>query len=650
MFNKPPSQSNRHPRILLIGQPNSGKSTLFNQVAGYRSISSNFAGATTEFTKSHFSIHDKTFDLFDLPGIYSLTSGDKASEESLARILDQDVDLIVNVVDASLLSRSLELTLQLLELGKPIILCLNMMDEAQRKGICIDHANLQKILAIPIVATIASKGQGIEELFDTIHQVVHHSFRPKFLELSKHVEDTITSLARIVQKHFKHHNGLSARTLAIKLLEGDRFFRRLLGAIPPDLGSQISDYQRLLERAHGQDAESVIASERHALAMNVFEKVAVVQHTKRSRRDRIDDFLMDPFWGYIAMIAILFTFFNVVFKFGAALESPVLQGTDWVIQRLTVLFPAESLIHHIMAGILQGIGGGLAIVFPYLIPFLMGIALLEDLGYLPRVAFLMDSLMHKIGLHGTAIIPTILGYGCSVPAIMATRVLPSSRDRFIATVVAALVPCSARMTLIMGLVGYYLGGTVALLVYLLNALVVAIIGTILSRLLPEDTPGMVLEMPSYKYPNFKVIVAKTWLRLKDFIIIAWPLLIVGSLILGLSDWFHLSTVINTIFQPITMVLGLPRELGITLIFGILRKELSLLMLFQALGTPQVTDVLTHDQIMIFTLFVVFYIPCLATLGIMGKEIGWKKTLFTILLTLSLALMISVAARALLAIF
>ena len=227
---------------------------------------------------------------------------------------------------------------------------------------------------------------------------------------------------------------------------------------------------------------------------------------------------------------------------------------------------------------------------------------------------------------------------------MATRILSSPRDRFIASVIAVIIPCSARMVVIMGLVGYYFGGNAAFAIYVLNIFVVSILGMILSKLMPEDTPGMILEIPSYHRPKASVVLAKTWLRLKDFIIIAWPLLIVGSLILGLAEWYNLDDFINLLVRPITYILDLPIQVGTTLIFGVLRKELSMLMLYQALGTENVAAVMTSTQILVFTLFVVFYIPCLATLGVMGKEIGWKKTWIATGITFFLALAIAFAGR------
>jgi ferrous iron transport protein B len=252
--------------------------------------------------------------------------------------------------------------------------------------------------------------------------------------------------------------------------------------------------------------------------------------------------------------------------------------------------------------------------------------------------------MHRIGLHGKAVIPAVLGYGCNVPAVMATRILESSRDRFIASVIATMVPCAARMTIIFGLVGYYLGGNAALGIYLLNLIVIAVSGTILSRLLPEVTPGMILEIPKYQVPRIRQALLKTWLRLKDFIIIAWPLLIIGSVVLGLAEYFKWTVTINRLLSPITSLLGLPNQVGMTLIFGVLRKELSMLMLFQAMGTDDLLTVMTQGQILIFTVFVVFYIPCVATIGVLYKQVRWRATAAIVGFTFITALFMGLLTR------
>ena len=632
-----------HPEIVLIGQPNCGKSTIFNSVAGYRSISTNFPGATVEYTRSHVAVNGRKCNLVDLPGIYSLIALDKAAEESKKYILDERIDVLINVVDASLLSRSLELTIQLLELNVPMILCLNMMDEAARKGINININQLAHELGIPVVPTIGSQGQGLDDLFTKAFESIHEKKNISPLLLSKHVEEKILALQLKLENKGFCKKDFNERLVAIKLLEKDPYFEELC---PTDksVRATIQALKSDLEDDHGDAPDAVIAGERHNLAMHLFEKVAHVTHAKRKWSDHLDSILMHPIGGFICMIGILLLFFTIIFRFGALVESPLLDILMRFIKLSTNSLDQTSLLYNVLYGALTGIAGGIAIVLPYLLPFLIGLAFIEDIGYLPRIAFLMDSFMHKIGLHGTAVIPVVLGYGCSVPAIMATRILVSPRDRFIASLIAILIPCSARMVVIMGLVGAYFGGLAAFGIYVLNILVVSVLGSILSRLRPEDVPGMILEMPSYHRPKIQVILAKTWLRLKDFIIIAWPLLIAGSLILSLAEWYNLDEYVNLITRPITYILDLPPQIGTTLIFGILRKELSMLMLYQALGTENVAAVLSSTQILVFTLFVVFYVPCLATLGIMGKEIGWKKTWLATGVTAVMALGIAFMGR------
>lgn len=259
----------------------------------------------------------------------------------------------------------------------------------------------------------------------------------------------------------------------------------------------------------------------------------------------------------------------------------------------------------------------------------------------------MDSIMHSIGLHGKSIIPFVLSYGCNVPAIMGVRIMERNRDRFITAVLTTLIPCAARTTIIFALVAFYLGPMRALMLYVLNLVVIAAAGKLLSRYLPDISPGMILEMPSYKMPRFSTVVRKIWFRLREFVVIAWPILIVGSLILSLLEYLQLAGLINGILSPFTSgLLGLPPEVGITLIFGILRKELTIIMLVQALGTTNFASVMTAEQMMVFTVFTLFYIPCLATLGMLRSTIGTRGMLFTLLFNTAIGTLMAVTVRAL----
>jgi len=632
-------------KIALMGQPNSGKSTIFNDVAGYKAVTSNFPGKTVEYTLTKFSLFGQTIELVDLPGTYSLTSFDLAELEARKYLLKGNVDVVINVIDASLLSRSLELTLQLLELKLPMVICLNMIDEAERKGIKIDIEKLSKILGVPVVSAIALKGKGVKELFSVAYKIGEEKRIGKTLNFSKDVEKIIDQLsAQIKEKQITQEFNVPIRFLALKYLENDSYFMENFKDIEKDIFRKINYFQNLLKEVHGRPPDVVISSERHHLSMNIYESVVSLTRPHTSLIDNLDNIFMHPIFGYVFLGLILYLFFNLVFTVGKMVEEPLLDYFYGIIPLIERSIDAETLLFSVISGIIQGLAGGIAIVLPYLFPFLFGLAILEDLGYLPRIAFLLDAFLHKIGLHGKAIIPFMLGYGCTVPAIMATRILESERDRFIASVLATMIPCAARMTIIFALVAFYISPQAALAVYILDIIVIIISGKILSHLLPEITPGMILEIPSYHTPSLKVVLAKTWLRMKEFIFVAWPLLIVGSTILSLLQYYKTDMLINNFFSPLSSLLGLPLVVGTTLIFGILRKELSMLMLIQAIGTSNVAAVMSTTQIMTFTIFIIFYIPCVATIAVLWREIGTKRTFFTIAFTFVVAIILATITR------
>ncbi|MBN1102904.1 MAG: ferrous iron transport protein B [Deltaproteobacteria bacterium] len=632
-------------KIALVGQPNCGKSTLFNHVAGYRAVVSNFAGTTVEYLCTDVCVETESFELVDLPGIYSLSS--PAKDEQLARdyLLRHKVDAVINILDASVLSRSLELTLELLDLRVPMVVCLNMMDEARRKGIQIDVEHLSKELGIPVIPTICSRGEGIPQVFQAALEAGRTGKKGRTFPLSKDVEAAVSEMTSLV-RDTAMGLGLPERLFALQLLEQDEEFEALLKENAPAILPQAERLRRQISEAHGRPPDTVISSERHSLATNLFEHVAKVKpRTKASRRDRVDRYIMHPFLGYVILALVLFLFFTLVFTFGRYTETPILGLFEGLSNYLTERLNQESLLFTVLKGLIEGFSGGVGIVLPYLIPFLLCLSLLEDVGYLPRAAFLMDSIMHRIGLHGKSIIPFVLGYGCNVPSIMGVRILETARDRFITAVLSTFIPCAARTTIIFAIVGFYLGAGRAMLLYILNLVVIAITGKILSKFLPEVTPGMILEIPSYKIPSGRAVLNKIWFRLREFIVIAWPLLIAGSIVLSLLDYLHLSGFVNGLLAPFTSaLLGLPKEVGITLIFGILRKELTIIMLVQALGTSDFAAVMTHEQMFVFTVFSLFYVPCLATLGMLRKVIGNRGMIFSLVLNTAVGTLIALIAR------
>lgn len=634
-------------KFALVGQPNCGKSTLFNQVAGYKAETGNFPGTTVTYMESKVRVLGEVVDLVDLPGSYTLAGTNPAESEVLRYLTHNPVDAIINVVDASHLSQGLNLTIELLELGRPTVVALNMMDEAARMGMQIDGPRLQELLNVDVLPLIASKGRGVRKVFTTAFEVAQNHTVPTRPKYSLDLEAAIQLILPTLKDQT---TSLQKDALAIKLLEDNA---DLLSCIEYEINGVVdavnSAKQSILDR-RGQAPIWAINAERHGLASRLTRQVVMQSERRLTGRDYFDNFLLHPFWGYVSLVVILWAFFQIIYGIGSSLEKPLLSIFDQIAFNVAGMFGPDAFISEVLVGIIQGISGGVAIVIPYLIPFLLGLSIMEDLGYLPRLAFLMDALMHRLGLHGKAIVPFILGYGCNVPAVMSTRMLEARRDRFVAATLATLVPCAARMAVVFGLVAFYLGPEIALAIYLFNLIVIAVTGRILSRLIPEVTPGLILEIPVYRLPTLKSVFRKTWFRAREFVVEAWPILIIGSVVLAILDRLNFSQWFNVLTRPITWLLGLPSAVGVPLIFGILRKELSLIMLRQALDVTDFSKGLTDVQMITFAVFVVFYVPCLATLVTLKKELNTRDMLSIAGLTVIIAMIAALMARGIAVIF
>ena len=618
-------------RVALVGQPNSGKSTLFNALVGLRTVASNFPGTTVEVARGRAGARGRVVEFFDLPGTYSLFSSDPAETVTREFLREGEIDVVVHVADASLLCRSLELTLELGELGLPMVLCLNMMDEAEHKGLKVDMAKLEEKLGIPVVTTVANRGVGLQGLLRSISRA-----RPARTFAYPHDLEQALGKTREVLKQAPAQR-LPLRHAATQALAG-----RL--PLSPSLKAELEPIRAELERQRGEDPALVLADARHALATRVFEETVQVVHARITWREHLDDVLMHRLLGYPILLATFLGLFWSVYRMGTFLEgllTPRLQAVSEFLGHAL----GEGVAAQVLLGAVDGLWAGAAIVLPFLVPFLVLLALLEDVGYLPRIGFLLDGLMHRVGLHGKSMIPFLLGYGCSVPAVVATRILEDERDRVLTAGLAVLVPCAARTVVLLGLVGRFVGPGVALGLYLLNAAVVAGASWLLSRLVPNAGTGLVLEIPPYRVPQPRAVAGKVWLRLKGFVLVAWPVLVGGSALLALLGALGWNRWLDAVVRVFSWPLGLPREAGVPLVFSVLRKELGLVLLEQALGTGDFPAVLTRGQMVVFAVFLMFFVPCLATVGALGRELGWKKTAAVVAGTTVLALGLGLVARA-----
>ena len=640
-------KEDKAPVIIFIGQPNCGKSTIFNAIAGLKAETSNFPGTTVKHTHSKVNVEGRVLNIIDLPGTYSLNPSDPAEKVVLSHLFLEKPDMIINVVDASILARSLELTVELLELEHPMILALNMIDLAEKKGIEIHPEKLEKLLGVPVIPTIATHGRGIKTLLEKALWTLEEGLPVSSLKWSKDVEDKIEVLEKKVPKDFPVV--ANRRFTAIKMIEAaGLFFNEVLTEANPPLKGVLDKAREDLEAAHDAPAYEVIAAERHHLAMKIFEESSRVWRGKRvGWQERLDNALMHPFLGYFILMAVFLGFFFLIFKIGSPLEELLLGPLDSLRDLLRTEL-GSGLFYYLADGLVQGIGGGVAVVLPFFIPLLFLMSFLEDVGYLARAGYLMDTFMHRIGVHGKSVAPFILGFGCNVPAIVATRILESRRDRIITSLLIPFIPCSARTTIILALVAFFLGPFWALGFYFFNLLLLAMLGRIISLFFKTPSPGLILEIPSLKIPSLRNIVRKTYIQLKSFLKFAWPILIAGSVVLGFFQFIGFDKIINFILSPLVEKgLGLPQELGVTLIFGFLRKELSLIMMLQAVDVESYTDLLavvSKEQIIVFTIFVSFFIPCLSTFAMLWKEVGRKVAFLSAALNTGVAIILSLAAR------
>jgi ferrous iron transport protein B len=611
----------------LAGNANVGKSVIFNYLTGLHQHIGNWPGKTVERAEGTLHFKGYTIDIIDLPGIYSLST--YSIEESVSRkyIVVERPDVVINVVDASVLERNLFFTLQLMELETPMIIALNQIDLAKKKGIEVDIEKLEICLGIPVVPTVAIKAVGIFELLEKAVEVAEKRSAVKYVEVryGKEVEERVAKVEKMIKRvQFSY----PPRYTAIKLLEGDEEIAKEVSQIDPQIVSAAKGLESEIANLHGHSCSTVITSERYEVAGCIAKEAQkLVSPIKSTIEERLHNLTTHKIMGYPIMAFSLFLMFYSIFAFGnytSELLSDFLYGWEPI---FATLFGTGLVGKLIWSGILEGVIAGVTIALPYIMPFYIILYFLEDLGYLSRVAFLMDNFMHKIGLHGKAFIPVMLGYGCNVPACLGCKIMETERERFLAAFVTTLVPCAARTVIILGLVGKFMGVKWALMFYVLDLLIIFVLGRLTFKILPGEPTALIMEMADYKVPHLKTILKQTWFRLAEFIKMALPLIIVGSFTIKLAEVLGLLEPVATLLSPVTVTwLGLPAITGITLIFGIIRKELTLIMLATLFGTTNFALVLTPIQMIVFTLVTMFYIPCIATIAALVKEFGWEKAL------------------------
>ena len=533
-------------RIALAGNPNCGKTSIFNALTGARQHVGNYPGVTVESKSGTFMLNDMEIELIDLPGVYSLSSSSPEEEVAFSELITPGIDLILNVVDSTIPHRSLYLTTQLAELHIPMLLAFNMSDDAKKKGLKFDIPKLEKYFGSPIVQTVGSKSSGVrpllEQLTKTLSDLENHGV--PMLSYGKDADDAINALAAKIdaQKAVKHAH-IPSRFFAIKLLERDSSALRLTEFA--NLSGDIEDEIRHLRTRHAIEADTFMADRRYAmLAGACRDSISMTQEKRREISDKIDVIMTNKFLGLPIFLLIIYITFLFTFTCAEPFMGWIEAFFGWLSDTVKHFWNPESLpyLRHLVTdGIIRGVGG-VIIFLPNILFLFFAIAILEDTGYMARAAFVMDGIMRKFGLQGRSFVPLVLGFGCTVPAIMATRTIESAKDRTVTIMVLPLMSCGARLPIYALMIPAFFAhkyqATVMWLIYVIGV-AFAMLGARIMKatLFKGDGEVYLMELPTYRMPTFKSLMLHMWDRGRMYLQKAGTIILASSVILYICNTF-----------------------------------------------------------------------------------------------------------------
>jgi ferrous iron transport protein B len=656
-------RGSRCPRVALIGQARSGKSRIFRAASSTVVHHERLAGVGPAYEECQVEVGLDQISLVDLPAIdtFHTLAGDVPvvlkyllwgdrwpaiahHEAHQPEISFAAPDVLLLVMDATALERDLELALELAQIGKPMVVALNRMDEARSKRLFINVRALSDRLGVPVVPTVAHMGIGLADLFTTVVRAAREKRAPTPQPPSPHIAAQLAPIAAIAgQADVANAFGVPTTFLALQLAENDDYFFEELRCHFSFRHAALLAARDSADVALPRPLADEIHADRHHRAALLYETATRPGGGETLPRWQrwADELFLHPRWGFAGTLAIFALVLFFVFEVSGWLDSlTVARIIAWAEP-----WQPTDLVGVIGRAILDGFIGLAGIVIPYMIPLVLLLVFLEESGIMHRVAFVVDRGFHQLGLHGGVALPFLMGLGCNVPALAATAAVTHGRDRTVAALLITFLPCSARSAIILALGGKYLGGLGVFALFMLAPIVVSLIGKLLKHRYPETTPGMIQEIPPYALPTLRKLLWNTWDRSRDILTIVLPLLVAGSIVLALLAHFGADAWINLALTPITSWwLGLPVVLGVPILFGVLRKELSLLMVFQALGTQELEGVLSTTQIATFLAFLTFYVPCVSTFAMMLKLLGKREAAFSVALSVGAALLVALAVR------
>ena len=678
-------------RVALVGNPNCGKTSLFNIASGSHEHVGNYSGVTVDAKEGNFEYGGYKFTLVDLPGTYSL-SAYSPEELYVRRNLIEDLpDVVVNVVDASNLERNLYLTTQLIDMNLRVVMALNMYDELRAKKDELDIKTLGHLLGLPIVPTVSRSGEGIPQLFDTVIQIYERNTP----QLSRHIhinhgteiEKSIDRIKLLIQKNEEIRFKYSTRYLAIKYLENDKDIEKVIEALDDRdeiIAARFEEQKRIDELMH-ISTESAIVDAKYAFIQGALAETYRPFKGQRRRNtvtDKIDAVVTNKWLAFPIFFLMLYLVFECTFVIG---DYPM-QWIEWLVEKfgdfVSAYMKDGAFKDLIVDGIIGGVGSVL-VFLPNILLLYLFISLLEDSGYMARAAFIMDKLMHKMGLHGKSFIPMIMGFGCNVPAIMATRTIESRKSRLITILVIPLMSCAGRLPIYILLVGAFFphyGGLVMLGIYALGIILAVLSARVMSRFIKDDDLPFVMELPPYRVPTAKSVFRHTWEKGKQYLHKMAGIILICSVIIWFLGYFPNHRAYDTVaeqqensyigyigkaIEPVLEPLGFDWRMGVGILSGIGAKELVVSSLgvmysadeaeYEASGTvalapPEQQDetgdtmlqralqrFMTPASALAFMVFVLLYFPCIATFVAIKQEAGgWKWAIGSAVYTIVLA--------------
>ncbi|UKK54741.1 ferrous iron transport protein B [Prevotella sp. E2-28] len=653
--------------VALVGNPNCGKTSLFNYASGAHAHVGNYSGVTVDATEAHAEMFGYEFLLTDLPGTYSLSC--YSPEELYVRkhLSEQMPDVVINVIDASNLERNLYLTTQLVDMNVRMVCALNMYDEFERRGDRMDIDVLSQLFGMPMIPTSFKTGRGVKDLFRAVIQVYdgkQGTSRHLHINYGHEIEQGISHIQQYLKADEHIRQRFSTRYLALKLLEHDSEVLQYVGQHLAE-EHRPEDRKQLLQARDvaaarvqeetGSDSETAIMDAKYGFINGALKEAGYLTGTKEDTyrtTHRIDHILSHRIWGFPVFFAILFVMFQTTFILGQYPMDWIDAGVEWLGEWIGASMNEGPLRSMLVDGVIGGVGS--VIVFlPQILILYCFISIMEDSGYMARAAFIMDKLMHKMGLHGKSFIPLVMGFGCNVPAVMATRTIESRRSRLITMMILPLMSCSARLPIYIMIVGTFFAveyrSWVMISLYAIGILLSVVVSKVFSTFIikGEDTP-FVMELPPYRFPTLKAVMRHTWEKGKEYLKKMGGIILVASIIVWAMGYFSFTGVADSmetsiigrlgqVVSPLFAPQGFNWQLDVSLMAGVGAKEI----VASSIGVLGGLETLTPLQGYCYLLFVLIYFPCIATIVAIKNETGsWRWAMVSALYTTGLAWVVS----------